>query len=411
MKEESVMIIIPEDEESAGNPEIFMNNLESDESINVIGTAYEEDRGLFVNLAVDNREYTICIYPREIDIPPFIRLGHHFTDEEIGRIQSVKCGLCVSMYFNEDFQVCFHDQIRIINSMVPDMLAVMDCPSEKILSGNWIRLAARSKVCPAPRYLFTVQAVSGEDDEVWLHTHGLKRCGMYELELLYSDKEMYNNHYRIIENMAYRMIESQRPIEPGDPVYIGRVGEYTLITTAVDWREAISLFPEGAMGGEDDRDEYHSKDTYVMMCYLSPDDLDNKKYTPIQVFNDEIRDNPMYYFSNQETARMRSLARERIDYLKKGFELEGSLATVKIGLVTDKEHWDGDDPGNNKEHIWFEVNDIKDGKVVATLSQDPYYISGIHKGDVGTYSFDEITDWAVYTKENCIGPDDAYLLA
>ena len=42
MKEESVMIIIPEDEECAGNPEIFMNNLESDENIHVIGTSFEE---------------------------------------------------------------------------------------------------------------------------------------------------------------------------------------------------------------------------------------------------------------------------------------------------------------------------------------------------------------------------------
>ena len=108
---------------------------------------------------------------------------------------------------------------------------------------------------------------------------------------------------------------------------------------------------------------------------------------------------------------MSRLARERIDYLKKGFELEGSLATVKIGLVIDKEHWDGDDPKLNREHIWFEVKDIKDGEVVAQLTQDPYYIAGIQKGDVGTYCFDEITDWAVYTEDDCIGPDDAYLLA
>jgi hypothetical protein len=410
MKEISNMIIIPRDEESVVDAEIFMNNLEADESIQVTGTRYEEEDGLYIKLNVEDREYLILVYPRKIDIPPYMRLGHHFTEEELERIQAVKSGLSVKMDFNENYQVCFHDQIRIVNALIPDMLAVMDVPSEKILSGDWIRLAAKSKVSPAPRYLFTVQAVSGEDGEVWLHTHGLKRCGMYELEMLYSDEEMYNNHYRIIENMAYRMIESERPIEPGDPVYIGRVGDYTLMTTAVDWREAIGFFPEGAMGGEDDRDEYHSEDTYVMMCYLTPDDIDNKKYTPIQAFDDEIKDNPMYYFSTQETDRMSRLARERIDYLKKGFELEDSLATVKIGLVMDKEHWDGDDPMENREHIWFEVKDIIDDCLVAELSQDPYYISGIKKGDVRTYSFDQITDWSVYTKEKCIGPDDAYLL-
>ncbi|MBP5732650.1 MAG: hypothetical protein J6W66_02320 [Lachnospiraceae bacterium] len=44
------------------------------------------------------------------------------------------------------------------------------------------------------------------------------------------------------------------------------------------------------------------------------------------------------------------------------------------------------------------------------MTQEPYYVSGIKEGDVGTYSFDDVTDWLVFTKERRISPDDAYLL-
>ena len=64
----------------------------------------------------------------------------------------------------------------------------------------------------------------------------------------------------------------------------------------------------------------------------------------------------------------------------------------------------------SREHIWFELKDTKDGKLVAELTQDPYYVSGIKCGDIGTYSTDEVTDWLILTPERRISPDDAYLL-
>ena len=124
--------------------------------------------------------------------------------------------------------------------MVPGLLAVMDVAAEKLISGRWISLASKSKVMPSPRYLFTVQAVSGDDDEVWLHTHGLKRCGLYELEIMYSDKNLYSTHYQIIETMAFRMLEAEEPVKPGDAVFNAQLsnGNY-LVTTAVNWEEAL----------------------------------------------------------------------------------------------------------------------------------------------------------------------------
>ena len=49
-------------------------------------------------------------------------------------------------------------------------------------------------------------------------------------------------------------------------------------------------------------------------------------------------------------------------------------------------------------------------KIVAVLTQEPYYVSGFKEGDTGTFPFSEITDWLIFTKERRVTPDDAYLL-
>ena len=144
------------------------------------------------------------------------------------------------------------------------------------------------------------------------------------------------------------------------------------------------------------------------MIYRNEREEQEKHYTPVQDFDQFLDQNPMYMFSTSETKRMSDLAIERIPYMLKAFENKDNTVIVKVGLITDKEHWDGDTP--QKEHIWFELKDVKDGSIVAELTQEPYYVSGIKAGDTGTYPFSDITDWLIFTKENRIAPDDAYLL-
>ena len=61
---------------------------------------------------------------------------------------------------------------------------------------------------------------------MWLHTHGLNRCGLYELEILKSDKENYNNHYYLISTLASHLLDKDdRTPEPGAGVYIGMLND------------------------------------------------------------------------------------------------------------------------------------------------------------------------------------------
>lgn len=409
MREPSYMIILPMDEKDIDNPNIFVENIEKNEHVSIQNASMDEERGFLLDVLVDGKPYSVVINPVNVQVPPYVRPQHAFSDEEYRMIEETKEGVSICMDFDEDNARCFRDQLRIIDAMCPNVLAVLDGPSEKMLLGRWVALAARTETLPSPRYLFTVQAISDDSGEVWLHTHGLKRCGLYELEILCSDKDRFNEHYRIIETFAYRMLESDEGIKPGEAVFIAKADDEYLVCTAVDWKEALTYYPQATLGTAEDRDdEVHDEDTYVIMMYRNPDEEKARKYTPVQEFDEHLQNNPMFMISVDETDRMRRLARERIPFMIKAAQNKDNGVLLKIGLVVDEEYWNEGKP--QREHIWFELKEVKENGVVAELTQAPYYVSGMKEGDVGTYLFEDITDWIVFTQKCRVTPDDVYLL-
>jgi hypothetical protein len=212
----------------------------------------------------------------------------------------------------------------------------------------------------------------------------------------------------MIENFAYRMLDDDEPIEPGVGVYLGEASGYEMVLTAVDWREALNYYPEATMGTKEDRDEFHADDSFVLMMYKNEEDEDNKRYTRVQEFTPFLQDNPLFMISNAETDRMRNLAMERIPYMVEAFKNPDNTVIVKVGLIVDDEYQS--EEGDKREHIWFELKDVKEDSIVAELTQAPYYVSGISEGDIGIYPFSDITDWLIFTKECRVAPDEVYLL-
>ena len=408
MREESFMVIIPGGKDDMSSPEIFLNNMKNNDYIMIEDFHIDEVFGMIMNLQVDGKPYEIKINPVEVEVPDFFRPEHAFSQEEIERIRQIPVGLSVCMDFDDDPIQCFYDQLRIIDSMFTEILAVMDAPSEKLLSGKWVSHAARSGILPAPRYLFTVQAISDNGEEVWLHTHGLKRCGLYDLEILCSTRDTCNDHYKMIETFANRMLEDEEGIEPGEGVFLAQAAGKILVCTAVDWKEALTYYPEATLGREEDRDEYHADASCVLMMYKGQEDEEKRIYSKIQEFDPYLQQNPMYMISNEETERMSRLAIERIPYLIEAAKNPEYTIILKIGLDTDPEYWE--DGEVKHEHIWFELKEVQGDQLVAQLTQEPYYVSGIKEGDIGTYPFSKVTDWIIFTKEFRVTPDDVYML-
>lgn len=409
-KTKSQMLAVPADDSDLENPEILVKRLYEAEGFQVEFVKPEES-ALQISVICGEETFSVEIYPTDFALPELYRCQHFFPDLDIEAIQKLECGLAVEMMFGADALSSYHLQLKLIHTMLPDALAVIDDSSEKILSGRWVALAAESGVPPAPRYLYTAQAVADEEEDacVWLHTHGLNRCGRPELEVLDSNKENYQEHYNVLETLANRMLEDESVPDFGSPYFMAYVAErIPLVVTLIDWEEAVELYEPDMLGGKKDRENGHNRDTCVVFVYPSQESAEKREFYPLDIYDKYMKGNPVFLISIAETARMRAQAVERISYLFDAASDKDNHLLVKLGLTVDEEYKTME---NDKEHIWFELLEVSGNRFRAKLTQEPYYIKDMHEGFVGEYGPEDVTDWLIYTPKGRISPDDVYRLS
>lgn len=370
-----------------------------------------EEAGILL-LTYKDVPYEVGFRMADFQMPESMNLQSQvFTEEEMQEVQNADRALVLFMEFPGDSKTAYHLQLKLSCAMVPDMLAIMDESAEKMLCARWVSLAAKSTATPGPEALFIAQSVVGEKGEVWLHTHGLCRCGLSELEILCSNKEHVNEHYRVLSAFASMLLDKDSEFIPGqDYRIIGQLesGE-PIVVTYLPWTEGLKEYPVNVLGGISDREDGHNSRTGLVFAYSSQENADSRIVTKITEFDERWGENPLFLFSNEETERMKSIAIERFGFVKKAFE-EGTaeVILIKVGLLVDP--GESGEQSDEHEHIWFELLGFTGEKFRAKLTQEPYNVSSMHEGDEGEYTVDDVTDWIIYTKEASIQPDRAYLL-
>ena len=113
-------------------------------------------------------------------------------------------------------------------------------------------------------------------------------------------------------------------------------------------------------------------------------------------------ENPLFFFSDEETKRMKDLAKERFSYIQKEAQNKENVILLKIGLPLKEK--------GKFEHIWFELLEMKENKFKAKLTQEPYDVPDMHTGDEAWFTLKDVTDWVIYTKDFAVSPNNAYLL-
>lgn len=359
-------------------------------------------------ITYDGEEYSGGMYTGGFKLPEMWgKQNYYFSQKEWEELQKANEALTVFLKFNEDAKKSFHLQLKLVAALVPDLLGVMDESAERMLCARWVKLAAASDVTPGPSDMFVVQAVGGKDGSVWLHSHGLCRCGLTELEIVDSDSKHYNNHYNIINTFASMMLDKKEKFIPRTTsFYLGVLSNnQPVVATCVPWTEGIKEYPKLEIGGPKDRADGHNSSTSLIFLYVSEEDEKNQKLTKVSVYDDFWGENPIFFFSNEETDRMRRLARERFSFVRKAYE-KGNRILIKIGLPVDNQK----EKANEFEHIWFELNEFDGERFRATLTQEPYNVSDIHAGDERWFTIEDVTDWLIYTEEYAVTSDKAYLL-
>lgn len=323
------------------------------------------------------------------------------------------CAFGVEMFFADNNMDSYHLQVKLLHMLVPDAVALFDNNAYRTHSGRWVRMTAESKVAPPPEDMFTVHAVNDDisgTDSVWLHTHGLTRCGTIELEILGADRNNWNALGGALNQIAHRLIGENRFIDEMEPKLVGRIGDGRDIV--VTWQRSewsLRDFPKDIVGNLSDRDEEHDINMGVIYLYANEDDQIDGKLTPIIQWADALDDNTVYFKTTSETTRMKALAQERVGWLRRlDKELPDKQIIVKIGLKPDPEH--GFDDGQF-EYIWFEPICFRDDGFTARLTQDAFYVKGAVEGVERQCAYDEIVDWRVYAPERTYSPDNIYQYA
>lgn len=406
----SYIMAVPRDSESIASPGKLFESLDREpkgfELMDV--RMNEEDAYFTVYVKYKSNLYTLDVMAEEFDLSDFL-VKHYFSEKDKKAMQLATAGLTTSMVFGENALDSFHLQLKVLAWLVPDMVGIVDFASTNVLSGIWARMAAKAAVPPAPNYLYAIHAVTGDDDMVWLHTHGLNRCGLMELEIIGTDKERYGNHATVLEAMASKAIAAGELPDAEEPDFIaGLPDDRAIVATWIEWERAVARYSPEMTGGLNDRKDGHNENTGCLFLYLTEEDYKENNFVPLTELAEEDFENPLIMISNEETERMSALARERVYYLREGLEHEGAKAIVKMGLDVDED--EREEAGTDFEHIWFEVKEITYNSITGELIQEPYFVKSMHEGSVSTMPYSRLTDWILYLPEFQVTPDSAYLL-
>lgn len=366
------------------------------------------------NGAIINCEYMGISYEVELRINVFngesfpesyISQTYYFTEQEIKSIKESTKALSIIMKFDSDPRKDFSLQIKVIWALIPSLVGVIDDNAMKILPPKLVKMFAESKYPISPNDLYMIHAVYDEAGNVWLHTHGLNRCGITELEILNANQENGISYQNILSAFANYTIENKK--DGFDPLKhsacIGWFSDKTsIVLTCLMWNEAITLYNNIDMGGLNDRNNDHNGFTSVIFAYDSKED-NAPQIKDITKYNDKIDDNMILFYSKAETKRMSDVAKERIGAVYNAYKSKDNQILFKVGLPIENDTSD-------YEHIWFELIEIKEDIFKCKLTQEPYELKNIKIGDIREFTLKDITDWIIYTPKGSVNPNNAYIL-
>jgi Protein of unknown function (DUF4026) C-terminal len=291
----------------------------------------------------------------------------------------------------------YQHQLRRCLELCPELPAVFDASSTSFRSGAQVRRLVDSPVAPRAMELFMVHAIASDDDETcWLHTHGLQRGDMFDLEMLAVPRELFRAAGALIHDFVGQFLGRSLP-PPLERVPLG-------LDVEVGWRPLEDVLPHlapGTLGGVDDRDEQHRGWRAVLIdpACSSQDPLDS---VPLQALGPGDK---VSYLSAAETQRRAALARARWPQFGMLFATHKAdqdwSFQIKLAYPIDGQE-------QSREHLWFQVLAVVPDRVQARLLSSPRAVA-LTEGDEGWHDLERLSDWSVQSPHGPIGPGNVAL--
>lgn len=248
------------------------------------------------------------------------------------------------------------------------------------------------------------ESADDTDDETrtpWLHSHGLAELGRFDFDILNPSPDITGRGADTLRALAYAILEES--VQPNTPKY-----ELAHPGGAVRFVD-VATFNQKA-GPQDvalrlDADSSH-KEKRAVLCDPARGLLGRwfDRIKPSSFMSAANPDEMIVRFSNSASDLMAERARNTYDHFRR---LREELAEFDFPVIAKIAYpVDGGGP-NDKEHLWFTVHDLHDGRIDATLENEPFSIARMKAGQRGMHDLERLSDWTILTPLGHVNPRNA----
>lgn len=327
-------------------------------------------------------------------------------------------------YLDADFaQSNWMLQFAVIDAVAGECYALQDMVSSQFFSGTWLAEMAQTYTPPSLEMAYVLHVVVPEDEskaDFWMHTHGLLKFSLPELEIMRAGRLNIEIYQGIINSVSQSMLDNPEIWHEDEAILCANTEAGELSVRLMPWQDALrsdllapmkkGLFKQkierfsGDLG-EREADDIHTEPSLVIFGDK------NGQAVHLSDFGAAVEEGShiMLMLPNSETWRMYCLAKEKLPLfsgcLNRHPPQEGVWGyMMKIRCESESTQ--------ATEHMWFIVQSISGDSVTAELVNDPFDIPEMHSGQSYTLPLEQVTDWCIYSKplQARITPDDVFRL-
>ncbi len=399
--EESSYMLVPVLDNNLTTDDII-NRLSVIDNLSIIGIAQPSDsKPGRVVLKYYDEKYEINYFIEKFTFPSInYDIYSEFSENELNKLKECKYSIVLYMNFTQKFKFEYKLQLTVACNITDKLYGIIDESAEKLINPNYAKTIINSKYLPSNKILYSIQGII-DNDKIWLHTHGLLRCGITELEILESNKELYNCHCNIISSLSSYLIDIGKTDDNNYEIGILPNGLSIIVTFKI-WTEALKQYDEMVLGGKEYRVEEHNTDRSIIFTYKNEQEMMNNIVSKMNILDKNLLVDTLFLITSSEEIRLKNISQERFSYVEKAYKDDKYDVEVCI-----KEKINEND---SYEHMWFKLLEISDNNLKVELISTPCKVANLKKGDINTYKIEDISDWRIYSDDIVITPENVYLL-
>ena len=350
--------------------------------------------------------------------------NRNLLEDERSEMQQATQILECFTYFDADFaQSQWMLQFAVIDAIAGSCYALQDMVSGQFFSGTWLAEMAQTYTPPSLEMAYVLHVIAPEDAsraDFWMHTHGLLKFSLPELEIMRASRNNLETYQGIINSVSQILLDNPEIWHEDEAILCANTEAGELSVRLMPWQQALrsdllapmkkGLFKQkierfsGDLG-EREEDDIHTEPSLVIFG-----DRDGQA-VHLSDFGAAVEEGShiMLMLPNSETWRMYCLAKEKLPLfsgcLKRHPPEEGVWGyMMKIRCESPSTE--------ATEHMWFVVQSISGDEVVAELVNEPFDIPEMRSGESYTLPLDDVTDWCIYSTplQARITPDNVFRL-